>query len=82
MASPDNAGSELSSMAATIDDLVRRVAALAEASAGTAGDVVAVGRRGTRSVSQELYEAERALLEAGRRMGGIADALRQPPGRD
>jgi protein tyrosine phosphatase (PTP) superfamily phosphohydrolase (DUF442 family) len=82
MAPPENAGSELSSMAATIDDLVRRVAALADASAGTEGDVVAVGRTGTRSVAQELYEAERALLEAGRRMGGLADALRNTPGRD
>jgi hypothetical protein len=82
MAPPENAGSELSSMAATIEDVVRRVTALAEASAGTEGDVVAVGPTGTRSVSQELYEAERALLEARRRMGALADALRRPPGRD
>ncbi|MFN2607823.1 MAG: hypothetical protein ABR511_07990 [Acidimicrobiales bacterium] len=75
MAPPDDRRSALSSMAATVDDLVRRVAALAEASAGMDADRVAKGSRGSLSVSQELYEAERALAEAGRRLRGVADAL-------
>jgi hypothetical protein len=69
--------SELSSMAATVDELVRRVSALADASAGTDGDrVAAAGARGSVSVSQELYETERSLAEAARRLTTVADALR------
>lgn len=69
-------GSELSSMAATVDGLVSRVAAMAEASAGTDGDRVAKGPRGALTISQELYETERSLSEAARRLSTVAAALR------
>ena len=63
-------------LAATVDGLVSRVAALAEASAGTDGDRVAKGPRGALSISQELYETERSLSEAARRLFTVAAALR------
>jgi hypothetical protein len=62
-------------MAATAEDLRRRVAAIAEEIADTTADRVADGR-GTVSVSTELFEAERALQEAARRLGKVTDALR------
>ena len=68
-------GPELSSMAAIADDLRRRVAAIAEELADTAADRVADGRS-TVSVSTELFEAERALQEAARRLVTLSDALR------
>lgn len=75
-------GPELSSMTATIEDLARRVAVLADGSDGTDADIV-VTRTGTRSVSQELYDVERSLNEAVRRMSALTDALsRQGSGRD
>jgi len=69
--------SELSSMAASVDDLVRRVATLAEAVSGTDRDQVPRGRRGSLSVSQELFEVERALTDASRRLGNTGEALRE-----
>ena len=69
-------GPELSSMAATAEDLRRRVAAIAEEIADTTADRVADGRS-TVSVSTELFEAERALQEAARRLGKVTDALRR-----
>jgi len=68
-------GSELSSMAASVDEMVRRVAEIAEATAGSDGDRVPRGR-GALTVSQELFEVERALTEAARRLANVADALR------
>ena len=72
----EDPGPELSSIAATTEELVRRVAAIAEASAAGEADRVASGTPGGLSVSQELFEAERALAEAERRLRGLADALR------
>ena len=69
-------------MTATIEDVARRIAALADDSDGTDADIV-VARTGTRSVSQELYDVERSLNEAVRRMSALTDALsRQGSGRD
>ena len=70
-------------MTATLEDLARRVAALGDDSAGTDADTV-VARTGTHSLSQELYEVERSLNEAVRRMSALTDALRrqQGSGRD
>ena len=69
-------------MTATIEDLARRIATLADDSDGTDADIV-VTRTGTRSVSQELYDVERSLNEAVRRMSALTDALsRQGSGRD
>ena len=76
---PERHGSELSSMAATVDDLRRRVTAIAEETAGTPSDRVAGragGQPGTLSVSTELFEVERALQEAGRRLAKLTEALR------
>ena len=64
-------------MAASVDDLVRRVAALAEAAAGADDDQVPRAGRGALKVSQELFEAERALTEAARRLANTAEALRE-----
>jgi len=74
---PEARCSELSSMAATVDDLMRRVSGMAEESAGTDDDRVATGTRGSVSVSQELYETERSLAEAARRLITVSDALRR-----
>ncbi|MGI9079278.1 MAG: hypothetical protein ACR2GF_00390 [Acidimicrobiales bacterium] len=63
-------------MAASVDELVRRVAAIAEGAAASNDDRVPRGR-GALSVSQELFEVERALTEAARRLAGVADALRE-----
>ena len=68
-------GPELSSMAATVDDVRRRVTVIAEETADTTADRVADGG-GTLSVSTELFEAERALQEAARRLAKVTDALR------
>jgi hypothetical protein len=62
-------------MTATLEDVARRIASLAEASAGTDADTV-VGRSGARSVSQELFEVERSLNEAVRRLSALTNALR------
>ena len=66
-------------MAATAEDLRRRVAAIAEETADTAVDRVNDGGS-TLSVSTELFEAERALQEAARRLGKVTDALRRLEG--
>ena len=66
-------------MAATVEELRRRVTAIAEESADTPEDRVgsAMPRRsGTVSVSTELFEVERALQQAVRRLGNLTDALR------
>ena len=63
-------------MAASVDELVRRVVAIAEATAGGDTDQVPRGGRGALTVSQELYEVERLLIEASRRLANLADALR------
>jgi hypothetical protein len=76
MEPPRAHGPELSSMAATAEELRRRVAAIAEETADTTADRVALGGS-TLSVSTELFEAERALLEAARRLGKVTDALRR-----
>jgi len=62
-------------MAASVDELVRRVAVIAEAASGSDGDRVPRGR-GALTVSQELFEVERGLTDAARRLANVADALR------
>ena len=64
-------------MAASVNDLVRRVALIGEAAAGTDGDRVPRGGRGVLTVSQELFEAERALTDAARRLANVAEALKE-----
>lgn len=64
-------------MAASVDELIRRVVNIAEATAGRDRDQVSRGRRGTLTVSQELFEVERGLTEAYRRLANLADALRR-----
>ncbi len=63
-------------MAASVDELLRRVAMIAEGTAGSATDQVPRSARGVVTVSQELFEVERALTEAARRLANLADALR------
>ncbi|MDQ4132840.1 MAG: hypothetical protein M3179_06440 [Actinomycetota bacterium] len=58
---------ELSSMASSLEDLVRRVTAMAETKAGTPEDWVA----------QELFEVERAVAEAVRRLDSLGRHLRR-----
>ncbi|MGI9023717.1 MAG: hypothetical protein ACR2HV_10925 [Acidimicrobiales bacterium] len=69
--------SELSSMAASVDDLVRRVARIGEAASRSDADRVPRGGKGALSVSQELFEAERALTDAARRLANTAEALKE-----
>lgn len=57
---------ELSSIGTGLDDLIRRLTAIAESAAGTDTDWVA----------QELFEAERALIRARRRVSAVTDKLR------
>jgi hypothetical protein len=49
---------ELSSLSTALDDVIRRVVAIAEPIAGTADDALA----------SDLFEVERALREANRRL--------------
>jgi len=63
-------------MAASVDELLRRVAMIADGTAGSADDQVPRGARGVVTVSQELFEVERALTDAARRLANLADALR------
>ena len=65
MMPPSDHGAQLSSMATALDDLASRLTALAEASAGTDDDWVA----------KELYEVERALGEARRRLAKLTATL-------
>ncbi|MDQ6797379.1 MAG: hypothetical protein M3256_04800 [Actinomycetota bacterium] len=63
-------------MAASVSELLRRVAAIAEETAGSETDQVPRSTRGAVTVSQELFEVERALTDAARRLANLADALR------
>ena len=58
---------ELSSIATALEELCRRVTAIAERSAGTDLDWLAT----------DMYEGERALREARRRVGRSAERLRR-----
>lgn len=62
-----NPRAELSSIATALDDLADRVTAIAERSEGTALDWL----------TKNLYEAERALGEAGMRIGAALERLRR-----
>lgn len=62
-------------MAASLEDLARRVTAMAESSAAASEDVVgSVGRTRAVSVSQELFEVERSLADALRRLRALGRA--------
>ena len=56
---------QLSSLATALDDLTRRITALADSHAGTSDD----------GVAQDLYRVERALIEAHRRLARTADTI-------
>jgi len=56
---------ELSSLATALDELTHRITAIAESLAGTPGDDVATG----------LFDVERALGAARRRLTHLVDAL-------
>ena len=58
-------GAQLSSMATALDDLASRLTALAETTAGTDDDWMA----------KELFEVERSLGEARRRLAKVTSAL-------
>ncbi|CAN5767341.1 hypothetical protein BH20ACT1_BH20ACT1_02080 [soil metagenome] len=60
-----NAGPQLSSVATALTELTRRVTELAEELAGSGRD----------DLASELFEAERALLTAGRRLAKVVDTL-------
>ena len=60
----------------TADELAS-LPALAEAAARAGDDQVPRLGRGALKVSQELFEAERALTEAARRLASTAEALRE-----
>ncbi len=60
-----NAGPQLSSVATALAELTRRVTGLAEDLARSDRD----------DLAGELFEAERALLTAGRRLGKVVDEL-------
>jgi hypothetical protein len=60
-----SAGPELSSITTALDDLTRQVTAIAEGLERTDRD----------DLAKELFEAERALLGAGRRLARVVDAL-------
>jgi DNA-directed RNA polymerase specialized sigma24 family protein len=56
---------QLSSLATALDELTRRVTALAESHAGSPDD----------GLAQDLYKVERALVEAHRRLARTADKM-------
>lgn len=56
---------ELSSLATALDELTRRITAIADGFAGSRRD----------DVASELYQVERALLTAGRRLAKAAADL-------
>ena len=60
-----SAGAELSSIHTDLDSLARRISGLAESMSGTERD----------DVSAALYEVERSLAGARRRLGKIVDEL-------
>jgi hypothetical protein len=53
---------ELSSLATAVDELIQRITTLADAAASAKDEAVA----------GELYEAERALRSAGRRLASLS----------
>jgi hypothetical protein len=59
-------GAELSSVATALDELTKRVADLAEGLAGSDQDDLAT----------TLYEVERSLATAARRLGRVVDVMR------
>ena len=59
------AAAEISSLTTALQELARRVTAIAERSAGTESDRLA----------QELFEVERALGEALRRLSAVSQSL-------
>jgi hypothetical protein len=63
----DAPDAQLSSIATALDDLVRRVTEIAEQSTGTEDD----------SLATELFEVERALGEARRRLNTLSDRRRR-----
>ncbi len=60
-----SAGPELSSITTALSDITRQVTAIAEGLERTDRD----------DLAKELFEAERALLNAGRRLARVVDAL-------
>lgn len=67
MDDPASPRAELSSITTALDELTRRVTRIAERSAGTDLDWLAT----------DLYEGERALREARRRLGRSVERLRR-----
>jgi hypothetical protein len=65
--SPASPQAELSSITTALDDLARRVTALAERASGSELDWL----------STDLYEGERALAEARRRLTRSVERLRR-----
>ena len=70
MAQPGAPHAELSSLTATLNEVARRVTELAERTSGTADDWLA----------SELFQVERSLGEAQRRLSGLSDRVRRGPG--
>ncbi|HUQ64354.1 MAG TPA: hypothetical protein VM121_11415 [Acidimicrobiales bacterium] len=62
-------------MAATLEDLARRVTSMAEQSATSHADTVSGGGGRAVSISQELFEVERSLAEAMRRLSALSRAV-------
>lgn len=62
----DSAAPELSSLGAALEELTKRVVAIAER----------YGRGGRDDLAAELFAAERALIGAGRRLSTVRDADR------
>lgn len=69
MAPVDVSPAELSSMSTALDELARRVTAMAESLANTPADWVA----------QDLFAVERSLGTAGRRLATLTERLRKGP---
>jgi hypothetical protein len=67
MSTPGSPHAELSSLAATLDDVAKRVTEIAERAAGTADDWLA----------GELFQVERSLGEAQRRLSTLTDRVRR-----
>jgi hypothetical protein len=62
---PDSDAAELSSLASLLDDVTRRVTAMAERHAGAGND----------EISSPLFDAERALRQAGRTLERVRGTL-------
>jgi hypothetical protein len=63
----DTERAELSSASTTLDDLVSRVAGTAEA----------LHRQGEEALAHDLFEVERSLRAAQRRLGGVVGRMRR-----